>query len=63
MRRIASLNHAIAQRARMALSDWKNYEQEARAGRAPGLKAKGFDRLGLQDVDEREIQGDSRDRH
>lgn len=47
----------------MALSDWKNYEQEARAGRAPGLKAKGFDRLGLQDVDEREIQGDSRDRH
>ena len=63
MRRIASLHHAIAQRARMALSDWKKYEQEAREGRAPGLKAKGFDRLGLQHVDKREIQGDSRDRH
>lgn len=52
MRRIAALDHAIAQRARKALGHWRKYEQEAKEGRAPGLKAKGFDRLGLQDIDE-----------
>ena len=52
MRRIVDLDHAIAQRARKALGHWRKYEQEAREGRAPGLKAKGFDRLGLQDIDE-----------
>ncbi len=50
MLRIASLNHKMSQRARKALSGWKKYEQEAREGRAPELKAKGFDRLGLQDA-------------
>lgn len=47
MRRLAMTDQCVAKRASQALSVWEKYEQDAREGRAPGLKAKGFDRLGV----------------
>ena len=49
IRRIARFDVPLAAYAREALATWKVYEQNARNGKAPDLKARGFDKLGLSE--------------
>lgn len=53
IRRIMQYNVPLSVRAKNCIDIWRTYEQRTREGRAPGFKAKGFDKLGLyEDIDQ-----------